>query len=289
MAVHRKPPLRNSIIVEHINQTVFFMKRKKKKKGQSSWLQAKNKKSMVSTDHAVNAQEIAGTTTGELFQPMRLHYEMLNLDNFITKLEKLKCIDYDPSGKRWVWLYTEEAKILKLARGIKEVASPVVLGELIPRKNGAVLNVRSFERGRQAVEFFDKYIPRDALKLTHVTICNKLFSVKEVSTIKSLNQYFEQTETLVRRPEKLVEEMMELTSGIDDQKERTEAVIQFLDKGNEEPLSELEQFPVCFYEEGIDELKMQLNTSQIVAYEHWQGNTGYTTMDAISSFMSNVP
>ncbi|MCW5211719.1 hypothetical protein VU04_02280 [Desulfobulbus sp. TB] len=265
------------------------VKGKKKNKGQSSWLQAKNQKSMVSTGHAVNTQEIAGTTTGELFQPMRLHYEMLNHDNFITKLAKLKCIDFDPSGKRWVWLYIEEAKILKLARGIKEVAGPVVLGELIPRKNGAVLNVRSFERGYQAVEFFDKYIPRTALKLTGVTICNKLFSVKEVSTIKSLNQYFEQTETLVRRPEKLAEEMMELTSGIDAQEERMEAVSQFLDKRNEEPLPELEQFPVYFYEEGIDQLKMQLNTSQIVAYKHWQGNTDYTTMDAIRSSMSNVP
>jgi hypothetical protein len=262
------------------------VKGKKKKKGQSSWLQAKNKKSRVSTGHTVNAQKIAGTTTGEIFQPMRLHYEILNQDDFITKLAKLKCMDFDPSGKRWVWLYIEEAEILQLARGIKEVAGPVVLGELIPRKNGAVLNVRSFERGWQAVEFFDKHIPRTALKLTDVTICNKLFSPKESSTIKSLHQYFEQTETLVRRPEELVEEMKELTSEIDAQEERIEAVIQFLDKGDKEPLPELEQFPVYFYEDGIDDLKMQLNTSQIVAYQHWQGNTDYTTMDFIRSFTS---
>ena len=267
------------------------MKRKKKKKGQSSWLQSKNKKSMVSASNTVNGAKMAGTTTGELFQPMRLHYDILNLDDFITKLGKLRCIDFDPPGKRWVWLYIEEAKALKLARGIKEVAGPVVLGELIPKKNGATLNVRSFERGRQAVEFFDKYIPRDALKLTHVTICNKLFTVKEVSTIKSLHQYFEQTETLVRRPEKFTEDMMELTAGIDDQKERMNVVVNHvLGKDNKESLPELEQFPVYFYEEGIDQLKMQLNISQIVACEHWQGNTGYTTMDAIrSTIMSEAP
>ena len=246
---------------------------------------------MVSASNTVNGAEMAGTTTGELFQPMRLHYEVLNLDNFITELEKLKCIDYDSPSKRWVWLYIEEAKALKLARGIKEVAGPVVLGELIPKKNSATLNVRSFERGRQAVEFFDKYIPRDALKLTHVTICNKLFTVKEVSTIKSLHQYFEQTETLVRRPEKFTEDMMELTAGIDDQKERMNVVVNHvLGKDNKESLPELEQFPVYFYEEGIDQLKMQLNISQIVACEHWQGNTGYTTMDAIrSTIMSEAP
>ncbi|MCI5194668.1 MAG: hypothetical protein D3919_00260 [Candidatus Electrothrix sp. AW5] len=279
--------------MEHINQTVFFMKRKKKvkgkKRGQSSWLKAKNKKSRVSASNTVKGVEVAGTTTGEVFQPMRLHYDILNHDDFITKLAKLRCIDFDPPGKRWVWLYIEEAKALKLARGIKEVAGPVVLGELLPKKNGAILNVRSFERGRQAVEFFDKYIPRDALKLTHVTICNKLFTVKEVSTIKSLHQYFEQTETLVRRPEKLTEDIMELTAGIDDQEERMEAVSQLLDKRDKEPLPELEQFPVYFYEEGIDQLKMQLNISQIVAYEHWQGNTGYTTMDAIHTLMSEAP
>jgi len=161
------------------------------------------------------------------------------------------------------------------------------LGEFLLKGSAkTVLNVRSFERGSQAIEFFDQYIPRKIAELTHVTICNKLFPIEQASSIESLDQYFEHTETLVKNPEKITQDLLELTSGIDSQQERSEVASQYIDKLKNEPIQELEQFPVYFYKEGIEQVKMHLNFSKTVAYQHWQGNTNYTTMDAIHDALS---
>jgi hypothetical protein len=247
---------------------------------QRALLQSKKAKPVTSISDA-DRQKLAGTFTGEIFQPMRLHYDVSDPEDFAARLFRLDCIDYDSQRKRWVWLYFGEARTLDFAHGIDE-DTPVILGEFIAKgDNKTVLNVRSFERGQQAVEFFDRYISRKTAKLTHVTICNKLFRIDEVSSIASLDHYFEQTETLVRHPERITQELLDLTFGIDNQQERSEIISQFLKKLNNEPIPELEKFPVHFYEEGIDQLKMQLNISKNVAYQHWQGNINYTTMDVI--------
>ncbi len=51
-----------------------------------------------------------------------------------------------------------------------------------------------------------------------------------------------------------------------------------------EPISELEKFPV--YDEGIAQVKLQLDTHKILAYQHWKGNSAYTATDAIHDILS---
>ena len=263
-----------------------YKKRKNTRKtGKNSWLRSR-KKNFSAPINALDRQKLAGTITGEIFQPMRLHYKVSNSEDFLTCLTKLKCIDHDSQKNRWVWLYLGESLSLDFAQGIDE-NNPIILGEFIRKESTKiVLNVRSFERGSQAIEFFDQYIPRKSAKLTHVTICNKLFPIKQAFSIESLDHYFEQTETLVRNPEKITQDILELTSGIDSQQERSEVASQYIDKLKNEPILELEQFPVYFYEEGIEQVKMQLNFCKAVAYQHWLGNTNYTTMDAIHDALS---
>ena len=57
-------------------------------------------------------QPLLATMTGEHFQPVRLHYKVLNRPGLLRAFEKLRCLDYDSTRKRWVWLYAHEAKKL---------------------------------------------------------------------------------------------------------------------------------------------------------------------------------
>ena len=45
-------------------------------------------------------------------QPIRLHYEVYDDNVLRSTFSKLRCMDYDASQRRWVWLYTDEAKSL---------------------------------------------------------------------------------------------------------------------------------------------------------------------------------
>ena len=40
-------------------------------------------------------QSLLATMTGEHFQPVRLHYKVLNRPGLLRAFEKLRCLDYD--------------------------------------------------------------------------------------------------------------------------------------------------------------------------------------------------
>src|SRR5574339_347635 len=61
-------------------------------------------------------QSLLATMTGEHFQPVRLHYKVMNRPGLLRAFEKLRCLDYDSTRKRWVWLYAHEAKRLRFQR-----------------------------------------------------------------------------------------------------------------------------------------------------------------------------
>ena len=47
----------------------------------------------------------------------------------------------------------------------------------------------------------------------------------------------------------------------------------------------VERFPVNFYEEGIDGLRLFLNLRNVVAMQHWLGNSEYSLHDALQMVM----
>ncbi|MCP4113671.1 MAG: hypothetical protein GY749_50455 [Desulfobacteraceae bacterium] len=259
------------------------MKKTKKTKAQKKLekkIKEKKKLKALLTDKEEN-QSPAFTTTGELFQPVRIHYAVTNRDHLVLCFEKLKCIDHDAAEKRWVWLYTEESENLDF-ESRPEGEGSVVLGEFIFKENQeAVLNLRSVERALSAIEFFDRHIPKSAFKATDMSAFNRLFTFGEAASISSLDQFFERNDPVVKDPNKIVQELTAIKAGIDDEKEQIEAVSDFLEELSEKKDPEIEKFPLNYYEDGIAPLRMALITRQKVAFQHWQGNTGYTSTDAI--------
>ena len=63
-------------------------------------------------DTPESADQVAMTTTGELLQLIRLHYEVEDREKLRAIFASLRCLEYDASQTRWVWLYTEEARTL---------------------------------------------------------------------------------------------------------------------------------------------------------------------------------
>src|SRR2546423_985520 len=124
-------------------------------------------------------KQLMATVTGEPFQPVRLHYRLLDHKGLLRAFRKLRCIDYDPSGKRWVWLYEHEAKGLRFKRSYPQLPrhlKPIVIGSFFLRTDDELLlDLRSCERAVQAIPFFDRHIPRSVIEVIEAEIANKLF------------------------------------------------------------------------------------------------------------------
>jgi len=198
------------------------------------------------------------TLTGEVAQPIRLYYHLVDKKRVVRSFKHLHCMDFDRANNRWVWLYSRESKVLNFKQSYSSVpkdAHPIVIGSFIFRRGDELLllDLRSFDRAIEAIPFFDKYIGRTAAKITHAAVVNRLFDAKELFP-PNLDVFFGN------------DAMMETDTG--------------------KSMPKVEKFPVHFYEDGIDSIKATLRMRQMLAFEHWKGNTDYTLFDVIQSAIS---
>jgi hypothetical protein len=209
------------------------------------------------------------TMTGEIYQPIRVYYRLFDKKAVIKRFSKLRCMDFDRAGNRWVWLYYGEAKKLKFKKPYSSLSKkaqtqPIIIGSFFIRKdNEMFLDLYSFERATKAIVFFDKYIKRSAAKITHVAIVNKVFSSSTVLH-PTLDIFFNSDKVVERNPDDLIKEIEEIKlqgKNLDD----------FFKKLKEQR-PEVEKFPIHFYEEGIEGLQFSLLSRQGEAVERWKSN-----------------
>ena len=220
------------------------------------------------------------TTTGELVQPIRLHYEVQDIEQFRTALASVRCIDYDASHTRWVWLYTEEAKTIPF--NDRRAADNTVLGEFVRKgPEEVVLNLRSFERALHAIPFFDMHIPRTVARLIAMTVSNRLLSVAEAAALGSLDQYFDHAEVVVKDPASFLQTLHDRASHTPDAHERFALVEHAMADYAQTPVPAMERLPLHYYEDGIRAVEALLSLRKVLALQRWHGNTGATLHDVL--------
>ena len=233
---------------------------------------------------------LLSTLTGEAYMPIRLYYRVKHEKILMTKLERLKCMQYDEASQQWVWLYSKEAESIDLPTSAKAVPKeyrPVVLGRFGFQDDLMFLDLHSIERTLAALKFFDDKVPRRAAEVIHLRIVNKLFSAEtddanETSVHPGLNHFFDDDSRVDIISENSLEEKIEaIKAKYEDKAKQIEAVNIFLERESNKPFSEIEQIPIYFYEEGLTRAQMMLQMHQLVAFEHWKGNTDFTQADAV--------
>jgi hypothetical protein len=230
-------------------------------------------------------KSVLATITGELFQPVRLHYRVFDDKGLLQALTKLSCVKHDPPRQRWVWLYEDEARGLSFKQSyaqISEKLRPIVLGSLIHRTSDTLLlDLRSHERAMAAIPFFDKHIPRGVAKVTEAEVANKLYSTDNPQL--SPEDVFDHQPATVRDPEAEFQRLAEQVKQGRSFRARLDILLKAFQSATQKPLPETERIPVHYYEDGIGGFTLALTLRQIVAREHWSGNTKYTLSDAITA------
>lgn len=235
------------------------------------------------------------TRTGEPFQPARIYYQVFNRKTVIGAFKKLKCMQDEPRLGCWRWLYDQETKKLKFDipyNKIEKQYRPIVLGDFFfPNPHEMFLDVRSFDRALQALEFFSKRINRRAAQVTKMRIVNKCFDanaqVDQAHLHPPFDYFFNREDVAIPNLQELELKMKSLEQEYDDEESRMKAFREFLEEKNKQPLPEIEEVPVYMDDEfELDRLKMLLNLKSIEAMQHWQGNTSFSQYDLIQQFVS---
>jgi hypothetical protein len=235
-------------------------------------------------------QPLLATMTGEHFQPVRLHYKVLNRPGLLRAFEKLRCLDYDPSRKRWVWLYAHEAKRLRFQRSYTQLPKelqPIVIGTFFLRsKETLLLDLRSCERALQAIPFFDSHLPRKLVVPEEAEVVNRLFPATKANMNLTPDTLFDSRIGTGVDPDALVQRLAEKTADVRDPDEKLRVALADLTSRAKEPLPEIERFPVHYAEDGLGGLEVALRLRQTVAMQHWLGHPEYTLGDAIQSLIA---
>ncbi|MDJ0593067.1 MAG: hypothetical protein QNJ72_24295 [Pleurocapsa sp. MO_226.B13] len=231
------------------------------------------------------------TMTGEPYQPARIYYQVFQKNAVQGRFRRLRCMDFDSTRNRWVWLYKEEAKNIKFTKSYRDIPKelrPIVLGSFTFNGTEELrLDVRSFERVIEAMGFFDQKINRRLAKVTTLKIVNKLFpattTVEEMSAHHAL--FFEQREAVNPRDE--MNQLEKITSQYEAGEERQKAALSYLEQQMKKTLAEVEELETHFYEDGIESIAMSLRMRQIEATEHWKGNKNFSQFDIMQTLLEN--
>src|SRR6266571_2793981 len=236
-------------------------------------------------------KQLLMTMTGEIHQPIRLYYQVVDQAAVLKVFAKLRCLDEDQDNHRWVWLYHGEAKTLTFHTSyaaIPRKMRPIVLGAFrFIHAEGMTLDVRSCERATQAVVFFCRYLTRSITHVTHAAIVNRLFPYT-TGGLPELEGLFAPEQVTEIHGEAMLIRMAESLKTIQDPGQRMDMAFALMEKQSQERLPDVEKFPVHFYTDGITSLENALRLRQIVAFEHWQGHTDYTLGDIIRKVSSGL-
>src|SRR4029453_11803955 len=231
-----------------------------------------------------SGKQLLMTMTGEMHQPVRLYYEVSDQAAVLKTFTKLRCLDEDQDNQRWVWLYHGEAKKLKFHKSYSAIprqSRPIVLGMFrFTSAQDMTLDVRSWERATHAVVFFDRYLQRSIACVTHAAIVNRLF-LYTTDGLPALEGLFAPEQVTEIDGEAMLRRMAASLQTIQDPQQRLDRAFTLMEQQSHERLPEGEQFPVHFYTDGIRSFETTLRLRQIVAFEHWRGNTACTLGEVI--------
>ena len=113
---------------------------------------------------------------------------------------------------------------------------------------------------------------------------NRLFPATKANQQLSPDALFDSQIGTGIDQEALVQRLTEKVAHIEDPEEKFQIVLEDLKSRANEPLPEIERFPVHY----IEGFKLALRLRQIVAMQHWLGNPEYTLGDAIQSLAHTI-
>ena len=235
--------------------------------------------------------------TGEAYQPIRLTYELLKKDSVVAAIEKLKCIQKNPTQNSWTWYWKAECDDLhfeSLDTYKKNPEHPLRLATLTLRGEYLHINLSSFKRACLAVSFFYEQFAKEVFRVKKADFINKVFGLEE-RLPHGLSEIFRDDEL-----DHIIEERKTNYAQVQERCEQAataEEALQILaDYANQEGRKRLpyaERYVFRLNEAEDSEILFLgfyifLRSRELVAIKRWFGETGYSLADAADETIEQV-
>jgi len=123
--------------------------------------------------------------------------------------------------------------------------------------------------------------------VTHAAIVNRLFPAT-AEGLPDLEALFAPDQVTAIDGEAILRCMVASLQTMQDPQQRLDRAFTLMEHQSHEPLPEVEKLPVHFYTDGIRSFETTLRLRQIVAFEHWRGNTACTLGEVIQKVTAGV-
>lgn len=241
---------------------------------------------------AADDKVLLKTMTGENFMLARIHFIIRDKNKVLQTLARLKCTDFDRAQGRWTWLYGSEAKGLKFELPFESIPverRPIILGSIFLTNDAeGYLNTNSFERATKFLTFFDQKIGRAAMEFTDIEIVNKLITSTEMAP-NIYQKYFDLTPPRSNRADVAWERMQMIADAPISQDRKRDLLQKRALDDAKKPLDLIERLPCNFYDpEGIRTLEAALKMREVIAMQHWRGNTDFNFHNLIEPMIKQL-
>lgn len=249
------------------------------------------------------------TSTGELYIPIRLYYKIHNKHALLTSLKKLKCCAFENNQKEhFIISYFKEAKRIPLEvdyQDVPEELYPVTLAEGYIRGNNLCIDLKSLRRSVEIIDFLYHYIkPSNAIELTTLAHSNYATGCNDKEELEKLAQsdYSElfddlECDDIEQKLEEYIKQAQKQQT--DTNKENSEIMSECLDRmmsdieyEEQHNYPKYEKSSIKYDEKEHDELlrilTLRFVIKEKVAIEHYDGNRGYTSLNAISDIFGHI-
>jgi hypothetical protein len=112
-------------------------------------------------------------------------------------------------------------------------------------------------------------------------VSNRILSLADASSLTSLDHYFDSAAVVVHDAESIVQTLQEIAASTTDTRERLALAGQYMEAKAKTPLPPMERVALNYYEDGMRSVEALLAPRQVIAMQHWQGNTSYTYHDFV--------
>lgn len=235
--------------------------------------------------------------TGEAYQPIRLTYELKQPEMIAEALEKLQCIQKNPTPNSWSWYWTGECNDLHFESvdGFRKTDKPIRLGTITLREGALFLNLPSFKRACLAVPFFHRLISINIMKAHSADFINKVFALDE-RLPHGFSELFkdEELDRIMTQRIDDYHKVKELCEHAETPEEAFKILSEFTEKEAKKrlPYAERYVFEITGQEEDPDVIFLAfyiyLRGRELVAIKRWFGQTGYTLADAADETVHQV-
>lgn len=234
--------------------------------------------------------------TGEAYQPIRLTYDLSEIDDAPALLGKLQCLQKNTLSNSWTWYWKEECEDLhfeSLDSFRKNPNHPVRLGTITLRDNKLYLNLPSFKRACMAVPFFYREISQLA-SIHHADFINKVFGLDE-RLLHGFTELFKDDE-LDQILHQRIEDYHKVQTRCETADTAEEALAILSEYTHIEAKKRLpyaERYVFDIKKEDDSEVVflsfyIYLRGRELVAIKRWFGETGYSLADAADETIEAV-